>query len=68
MLVLVKAEWDDASKLLEQMVTEMPSNFSQVKFCVVDADQVPDLVDHFQIDSVPAIVMMHPHKQNPEVC
>ena len=25
LFILVKAEWDDSSKLLEQMVTEMPS-------------------------------------------
>ena len=25
LMILVKAEWDDSSKLLEQMVNEMPS-------------------------------------------
>lgn len=61
-LILVAAEWDDASKLLLQMVAEMPSNFRSIKFAVVDADQVPSLVDHFQIDAVPSVVLMHPHK------
>ena len=66
-LTLVYAEWDSASQHLRQMVSEMPSNFTQIRFAVVDADQVPDLVEKFQIDAVPTLVLMHPHKQNAEV-
>jgi hypothetical protein len=41
----------------------MPSNFSQVKFAVADCDAAADLVDHFEdVDSVPSLVMVHPHK------
>ena len=28
---------------------------------------MPDLVDKFQVDAVPTLVLMHPHKQNAEV-
>ena len=67
LLVLFVAEWDESSKILHQMIKEMPTNFNQIKFAVVDADQVSSLVEKFQIDSVPAVVLMHPHKQNEEV-
>jgi len=34
---------------------------------VFDADKVPELVDKYQIDAVPSLILMHPHKQNAEV-
>jgi len=49
------------------MVSEMPPNFTQIRFAIVDADQVPNLVDKFKIDAVPSLVLMHPHKQNAEI-
>jgi len=49
------------------MMSEMPQNFPHVRFAAVDADQAPDLVEKYQIDAVPALILMHPHKQNPEV-
>jgi thioredoxin-like negative regulator of GroEL len=48
---------------LKAMVEEMPANFSQVKFAIVDCDEAQDLVDHFEdVESVPSLVMVHPHK------
>jgi len=44
------------------MLQEMPANFPQIKFAVADADEVPSLVESFNIDAVPSVVMMHPHK------
>jgi thioredoxin-like negative regulator of GroEL len=49
------------------MIKEMPSNFGQIKFAAADADQVPTLVDHFKIDAVPSVILLHPHKQTGEV-
>jgi hypothetical protein len=46
-LTLVFAEWDSASQHLRHMVSEMPPNFTQIRFAVADADQVPDLVEKF---------------------
>lgn len=66
-LTLIHAEWDSASQHLRQMVSEMPPNFTQIRFAIVDADQVPNLVDKFKIDAVPSLVLMHPHKQNAEI-
>lgn len=49
------------------MLSEMPASFTQIRFAVADADQVPDLVEKFKIDAVPTLILMHPHKQNAEV-
>ena len=63
LVVLLYASWDDSSMQLKKMVDQMPSVFASVKFGVVDCDAAPDLVDHFEdVDSVPSLVMCHPHK------
>ena len=45
----------------------MPSNYPRVKLLFFDCDQVPDLVDKFEVDQVPAVVLLHPHKNDHEV-
>jgi thioredoxin-like negative regulator of GroEL len=67
LLMLVVAEWDSASMLLSQMLAEMPKAYSSIQFAVVDADKAPELTEQFKIDAVPAVVLLHPHKQQAEV-
>ena len=40
---------------------------SSVIFCWVDCDQSEDLVNEFDIDNVPTLLVVYPHKQQPEV-
>jgi len=50
------------------MLTEMPSQFSNVKFATVDCDAAADIVDHFDdVESVPSLVLCHPHKMQFEI-
>lgn len=49
------------------MFQAMPESKPNCKFYSLDADEAPALVDHFQIDSVPALIIVHPHKNQPEV-
>ena len=66
--ILFYAEWDASSMQLKEMVSEMPKAYSQVKFATVDCDAASDLVDHFsQVDSVPSLLLAHPHKTQFEV-
>lgn len=66
-IILFTAEWDESSTLLGQMVAQMPGNFDYIKFATVDADQATPLVEHFKIDAVPAVVLLHPHKTNGDI-
>lgn len=61
--VLMVAEWDQASQQLKTMLKEMPTKFTSVKFCWVDCEQVEGLVDQFKVESVPSLVLVHPHKK-----
>lgn len=69
-LVLFSAAWDDASKVLQEMLEErVRQNFAPTTliFNWVDCDIADDLVEHFDVESVPSLVVVLPHKQNPEV-
>ena len=66
--ILFVADWDDASKVLKEMVAErVKQNFaaSTILFNWVDCDQGEDLVEHFDIESVPSLVIVMPHTQQP---
>jgi len=69
-LVLFTADWDESSRILHQMVSErVRQNFAAdtMLFNWVDCDLAEDLVDHFDVESVPSLVLVMPHKQNPAV-
>ena len=58
-------EWDDASRVLKDMVTErVKQGFGadSILFGWVDCDSGEDLVEHFDVESVPSMVVMMPHK------
>ena len=44
----------------------MPKNMPHCKFGKIDADQAADLVDFFEVDAVPALIVVHPHTQQHE--
>lgn len=60
--MLVFADWDDTSKHLLQMFQLMPQYHLNCKFNSINADEATDLVDKFEVDSVPALIVVHPHK------
>ena len=67
--VLFTASWDDSSNILQQMVTErVRQNFAAgtIIFNWVDCDTGDDLVEHFDVESVPSLVIVLPHKQTHE--
>ena len=70
-LVLFAAEWDESSQLLKQMLQERAnqelSGMVTTLLAWVDCDAGEDLVEHFDIDVVPSLVVLLPHKQQPEV-
>jgi hypothetical protein len=49
------------------MVLEMPASYPSVKLFWIDCDQVADLVDQFEVDQIPALVLVHPHKTKYEI-
>jgi len=66
-VILLSADWDEQSKHVKSMISEMPATFPALKFCWVDCDKSEDLVDHFSVDSVPSLILVHPHKMSPTV-
>lgn len=64
---MVSAEWDESSQHLLQMFVEMPTNFLHCRFGKIDADEAAALVDFFQVDAVPALIIVHPHKNQPVI-
>ena len=44
------------------MMSEMPQAMNSVIFCWVDADASEDLVNEFDIESVPTLLAIYPHK------
>ena len=63
-------EWDDASRVLKDMLTErVRQGFGAetILFSWVDCDSAEDLVEHFDVESVPSLVVVMPHKQQAEV-
>lgn len=66
-LIMVSAEWDEASSHLLRMFVEMPASRPHCKFAKIDADEGTALVDLFEVDAVPALVIVHPHKNKPDV-
>ena len=68
--VLFTADWDESSGILKQMVTErVNQNFAAgtILFNWVDCDSGEDLVEHFDVESVPSLVIVLPHKNSPEI-
>lgn len=66
--VLFVADWDDSSKVLKEMVeARVAQNISAntMLFNWVDCDAGEDLVEHFDIESVPSLAIVLPHKQEP---
>ena len=64
--ILFAADWDDSSRVLKEMMAErVNQNFAAgtVLFNWVDCDQGEDLVEHFDVESVPSLVIVMPHKQ-----
>jgi thioredoxin-like negative regulator of GroEL len=63
--VLFVADWDDSSNILKKMVEERVSQnigANTILFNLVDCDAGEDLVEHFDIESVPSLVLVLPHK------
>jgi len=67
MIMLVSAEWDEPSSHLMRMFVEMPQSRPHCKFAKIDADEGTALVDMFEVDAVPALIVVHPHKTKPDV-
>ena len=68
--VLFVADWDDSSKVLKEMVeARVAQNISAntMLFNWVDCDAGEDLVEHFDIESVPSLAIVLPHKQEPQI-
>ena len=68
--MLFSAEWDDSSRVLKEMLVErVKQNFAAdtIIFGWADCDEAEDLVEHFDIESVPSLAVMMPHKQQAEV-
>ena len=49
------------------MLKEMPQAMSSLIFCFVDCDKGEDLVNDFDVESVPTLAVIYPHKQQPEI-
>ena len=67
--LLFSAEWDEASRVLKQMLAErVRQNFAadSIIFGWVDCDEAEELVEHFDVESVPSLVVVQPHKQEHE--
>jgi thioredoxin-like negative regulator of GroEL len=62
MAIMLTAEWSEPSQLLKSMIAEMPAHFPNIKFYWVDCDSSEDLIDHFEVDEVPSLILVHPHK------
>ena len=63
--VLFTASWDDSSRILQQMVVErVRQNFGAgtIIFNWVDCDQGEDIIEHFDVETVPSLVIVLPHK------
>ena len=65
--ILFVADWDESSGVLREMLKEMPQAMSSVIFCQVNCDQGEDLVNDFDIESVPTLAAVYPHKQSAEI-
>ena len=69
-MILFSADWDESSRVLKEMLDERVRTnfgFATIIFNWVDCDQAEDLVDHFDIESVPSLAIVLPHKQSYEV-
>jgi hypothetical protein len=44
------------------MMEQMPGVYSSVKMFWADCDVAQDLVDHFEVDQVPSLAIILPHK------
>ena len=69
-VILFSADWDESSRVLKEMLDERVRTnfgFATIIFNWVDCDQAEDLVDHFDIESVPSLAIVLPHKQSYEV-
>lgn len=65
--ILMTAEWDAASQQLKAMLAQMPAAYPKVKFLWVDCDECPDLLEMFDVEVVPTLVLAHPHKTGVEL-
>jgi Grx4 family monothiol glutaredoxin len=61
------ADWDDSSKVTKSMIEEYPTTYNSIIFRWVDCDTSDDIVDEFNIESVPSLAIVMPHKDDKEI-
>lgn len=63
LVVLITAEWYEPCKIIkESVVPEMAKVFQHLVFTWIDSDKFSDLVEKHEIDTVPTVLVFHPHK------
>ena len=65
--VLFWAEWHQPCTQLRDQMTEMSKVYNLVKFAWVNSDEASDLVEKLDINQVPTLALIHPHKVVPEL-
>ena len=61
-VVLVWASWDSPSETLKSMMEEMPKVYQNLHFAYVDADDAEELIDHFAVENVQSVAIVHPER------
>jgi thiol-disulfide isomerase/thioredoxin len=67
LFLLFWAEWHQPSHIIKDMMEAMASSYPNVRFAWCDSDQAEDLVDKFNVDEVPTVAVIHPHKLNADI-
>eukprot|EP00347_Sterkiella_histriomuscorum_P021830 403332619 len=65
--LLFWADWHQPCHQLRDQLSEMTKVYKNVKFAWCNSDEAQDLVDKFDINEVPTLALIHPHKINPEL-
>ena len=61
-IILFWASWDGPSETLKSMMEEMPKVYQNLHFAYVDADDAEELIDHFAIENVQSVAIVHPER------
>ncbi|CDW76674.1 monothiol glutaredoxin-s17-like [Stylonychia lemnae] len=65
--LLFWADWHQPCHQLRDQFQEMIKVYKEVRFTWCNSDECQDLIDKFNVNEVPTLALIHPHKMNPEV-
>ena len=67
LLILVGASWDQPSQTLLDMLSHAPQHNPHVRFAYTDGEKNEALMEKFSLEMVPSVIMLHPHKEKPDL-